>query len=244
MVKNEANSARRSVAVADSPSVYIHYIAGRNDPHRRHHPHGSSAWRNPDAKSQRHAPFVRRRVISSLIASFNFGMLPSSRSRKADDPSKSWENFICFECRPRDFLRYEFPRRLNIVHASLVRRIGSLHYYFYSCVSQLSICCIVLLCTVVSIYWTVFGLECASTSASRFPFGQPNHIPSRSTICEDNRTPDDRFVEGNTFHAYSIAPSIASLRRVMVREYRCHADHFTHFKTIGYRVRQARNGSC
>ena len=61
-------------------------------------------------------------------------------------------------------------------------------------------------------YWTFFEVLVDCTSTSRFPFGHPNHNPSRSITCDANKTLEDTSVEGNTFHAYSMDASIASLQ--------------------------------
>lgn len=43
------------------------------------------------------------------------------------------------------------------------------------------------------------------------PSGYPNHTPTNSAALAATSTPDERFVEGYTFHAYSMASKIASL---------------------------------
>jgi len=43
------------------------------------------------------------------------------------------------------------------------------------------------------------------------PSAYPNHMPRTSAQFDTSKTPDDREVEGNTFHAYSIPAIIANL---------------------------------
>lgn len=43
------------------------------------------------------------------------------------------------------------------------------------------------------------------------PSAYPDHTPRTSAQFDASKTPDDKEVEGNTFHAYSIAAIIATL---------------------------------